>query len=428
VSIFQLQNDLSGKHGNVRPKRLLQRATFAIVFLFSIGVLSAPPQWNLNDVAYLFPLPSPQDKHNTSLLGPKDSGLEGALIPYDAFEVLPFLFLSGPTNERLYDSLLRVVSLRLDPCPASRNDVCIPEIRLVWQPVEFASDLSRWVARDVALHSFYPLSPQQFSEVQNALWNLKVANEAKGISTTMKPLWQHPALLGDQSHSDFSKKLSALVKRYCGAGNMNKLTFMSEFVPAMWWRFGGVEKKKNGSGKWLPFRVPRLDDPFEDVFNIATEVGADTESGRAVDTRITHLPKDYPPQDNLAIVLDRDYRTGDDRDLPNFISKLDAIARFRNPQLSNPLSHDCATCHYADPAKTYMERRFSQLKNFPSLDEYENPNPQLYNFTNLSSTHHSSRNLRAFGYHNSDPAVSQRVIHDAAESAEMLNTLRRSSF
>lgn len=106
-----------------------------------------------------------------------------------------------------------------------------------------------------------------------------------------------------------------------------------------------------------------------------------------------------------------------------FREKLDAIARFRNPHRSSTRDLDCASCHYADAARYYATNRFPQIRSLRSDDAFENPDPAIYNLQNTTIVASSTRVVRAFGYFDDKPAVSQRTIHDSVVSAHWLNLL-----
>lgn len=418
--------------------RFMAAATEANVRRFAghllIGILltaagrvaaEAPGDWNLNDVSYLFPFPGEDQDDLGNWLSPVHSGKKGELLPRELFKILPTLMVSGPGNELLYSRGFRVVAMRFDPCPVEyTEDNCQSEIRLVWQPLLWDRKSRRWRAQDVAIHSFYRLNAQEFLAVRAALLVVKRMNQSWGINTARVPLGVHPAFLHATRGPGFNQELQNLLLSFCGQENLFKITFMSEFVPSQWWRFGGLEREGFSADRsccWRPFTVPRLAETVQDVFNIAVEEGPLEESGQEVDTKITLLPVDYPQADLLSPLLDQQLRFNDERDLPIFADKLDAVERFRNPRWTHSSNLDCVACHYADAAQFYAHRQFPKLATRESAFSYRNPNRELYDLSRSAQTQHATRMLRAFGYFADQPAVSQRVIHDSAESAEFLN-------
>ena len=69
-----------------------------------------------------------------------------------------------------------------------------------------------------------------------------------------------------------------------------------------------------------------------------------------------------------------------------------------------------------------MGNRFRELKQADSVEEFENPDPTVFNLENGTLAAASTRNVRAFGFLGDKPVVSQRTINESALSALWLNT------
>lgn len=376
-------------------------------------------QWDLNDVAYLFPLPQEAESNAPHLLRPQDAGREGELLPYEDFLKVPTLLNGGKGNPSLYATALHLVGARIDPCPKAVADRCSPEIRLVWQPIEKDLGSGAWVARDAAVHSFYPLRQERFQQLARDLWQLKMTNLDKGIDTAGKPLGIHPAFSQPIGTNNFQTRLQEILLDYCGANNLSSLAFTSLLTPKQWWRFGKLQADR--AGHWVNVDIPRIEAPIEDIFNVALD-NIHNPLGEKADAVFNVLPEDYPEADNLLPLINQGYRTNDDRDYPIFKAKLDALARFDNPQRSNAETLDCAGCHYAEAARSYALKRFPALSDHLSADHYPNPEPNTFNLTNTTLASQGTRVVRAFGFFERRPCISQRTIHDAAQSAHWLNT------
>ncbi len=390
-----------------------------LVLGFALTAQSAAAdfRWDLNDVSILYPLPALVEAAPVALLGPETEGTEGVLLPFDDFKRIRTLLNNGSGNETLYKNALRVVSARIDPCP--EEEACVPEVRLIWQPVEKDEELGKWTSRDGALHTFYKLSAQQFARLKASLWDIKLKAYSLGVDTSSKALGIHPAFARSESAEWFRQASQQAVLASCGSKNLKKITFMALLVPATWWRFGSMEK--NASGSWETSSIPRLTMNFQDVFNSAQEEGGVSGPGKEADAIFNVLPESYPEEDNLHYVVNNGFRFNDARDLTVFREKLNAVARFQNPHRTNPRTLDCASCHYADAAQFYSGLRFEELKSYFSPDQFANPEPGRFNLKNETIGAKATRILRAFGYFDDQPALLQRVINDSAASADWLN-------
>ncbi len=408
----------------------MHRPLFHIAYLisaclwFAANAHASELEWNLNDVSYLFLIPQGHDQNADFLLNPDDAGRKGVLLPGEFRDHLPTLLLDGSGNSTLFAShAIRVVSVRVDPCPSLIQNACVPEVRMVWQPVQFDRYDAEWTTRDAALHSVYQLSALEFAQLRQGLWQLKVDNHRDGITTHKRPLGVHPALSNQRTARTFNEKFQKLLLDHCGANNLVRVSFMSLMIPTQWWRFGGFERNKKG--EWTRLLIPRLGAPDEDLFNVALEAHPDKLSpGAEMDAVFNVLPEEYPETDNIFNLINDSYRGENADDLPVFKNKLNAVARFRNPHKTNFHTLDCASCHYADPARFYAEKTFPALSEHMSVDAYRNPNPGAFNLENTTVGREATRIVRGLGYFGAQPAINQRAINESAEAAHWLNTHR----
>ena len=388
--------------------------------MFAQALFAADMQWNLNDVSYLFQLPTGNAQASVNLLAPQDQDGAGPLLPPKPFAQLPTLLIDGAGNATLYKQALRVVAVRIDPCPDGKTGACAPQVRLIWQPVEYDEFSGKWLARDAAVHCFYALSRGELELLKEELWDIKKRFADLGVDTKLKALDVHPALRNKRTADAFNRDIQRALLNYVGDSNLEKITFVALLVPTKWWRFGAFEKDRNGD--WQTAAIPRLDAPTEDIFNVAVYDGIGLGPEKGVDAVFNVLPEDYPEADNIFAVINKGYRFNDARDRSVFRGKLDAIARFQNPRKTNVDNLDCATCHYADATKYYMGNRFQELRTAGSTEEFKNPDPALFNLENRTLAATSTRNVRAFGFFGDRPVVSQRTINESALSAHWLNT------
>ena len=155
-----------------------------LVLFFTAFSLANELTWNLNDVSYLMKIPDTTTETTTHLLSPYSKGSKGELLPLAIFQRLPTLNNAGNGMEIAYKQELKVVSIRIDPCPNTFDpSLCQPEIRLIWQPLEIDRDANRWFAQDAAVHTFYKLDHDQFATLKKELWQLKTADSSTWISS-----------------------------------------------------------------------------------------------------------------------------------------------------------------------------------------------------------------------------------------------------
>ena len=391
-----------------------------MLLAFSQTLSASQMQWNLNDVSYLFKLPTGNAQAPVTLLGPNDQAGAGPLLPAKLYGRLPTLLIDGSGNTTVYEQALRVVGARIDPCPGGETAACSPQVRLIWQPVEFDKFAGTWLARDAAVHCFYGLSPAELELLKQDLWEIKKKFAGLGVDTRLKALDVHPALRNERTADAFNREIQRALLKYVGEGNLERITYVALLVPTKWWRFGAFEKDRDGT--WHAADIPRLDTPTVDIFNVAVYDGIGLGPEKGIDAVFNVLPEDYPEADNIFAVINKGYRFNDPRDRSVFRGKLDAIARFQNPRKTNVDNLDCAACHYADATRYYMGNRFRELEQTGSTEDFENPDPEVFNLENRTLAATSTRNVRAFGFFGDEPVVSQRTINESALSAHWLNT------
>jgi hypothetical protein len=93
---------------------------------------------------------------------------------------------------------------------------------------------------------------------------------------------------------------------------------------------------------------------------------------------------------------------------------------YENPQKHNPGTLDCVSCHVANSATQWGE------VNFPQWDwnaDFQAPRYRgAGNLSNITRGPLRTNQLRAFGYFQSQPAISQRVINETAAALQILST------
>lgn len=375
---------------------------FILSVLLLVLTSFAHAAWDLNDVSYLMPMPSVIGDDN--LLGPAAPGKGGALITDRIVKSLPVLAM-GLSREEAADTL-RVVGVRIDPCfPLPMPQSCQRQIRLVWQPLELNRRTKEVRTIDAALHTFYVLSDNEFSALLKDIQNWKNQFQVK---TQGLPLNVHPAWAKQKDQSPSLMAFHDIIKKYAGAGSMTRLTIMVLRGNADMWMFAGFDV--NGETVANQF-VPRLDRKAQTFINMA--VPRDHFSGGGIQP----APTGDDTLNNLAF---------ESLELEGSVSEetirreARAVFRIENPKVFNPENMDCVSCHVAQPVKQWVlnKRPALEIEKLWSSEIYRNVR---YDMTNVTERIWDTHRIRAFGYFDDGPAISQRVINESAEVADALN-------
>jgi hypothetical protein len=399
--------------------------TFFAFIIFSAAVLAAQPSYSLGsdlkmyDISILYPLP--ENITNNLLLRPGDNAEIGSLIPIDFFNQIPNLNESEMSD--VYENL-RAISIRLDPCAASPNSVekCTAQIRIVWQPLKANEDGSV-STDDVSLHTFYTISEKEmieiFTEIETYKESLLRKMEMRFNLTTNEKvrlvgsiednyLSVHPILKFEGMQGVFAKKLKTLFLSKIGQGRLTKLTFMRNLGSGIW-NFGGFDIKNL---QLTLISIAHLHQHDQYFYN-STKTKLDFVDGGPV-----------------PAVVNGDFFTGlisDSSKTSQFtegelIEFVKAAVRVENPLFNSASTVDCVGCHTAQMARIWAvnNRPDLNLPNFIAPLTYQSN----YDLTNFSSRPEDTTNLRAFGYFEDRPAISQRVIYESAETLRLIQQQR----
>lgn len=370
------------------------------VSLFLSAQLSVAA-WDLNDVSYLMPLPA--ELGTDSLLRMTDVGQGGEILPAAMISKIPVLAIDRPAEE--VSANMRVVAVRIDPCfPLPTPQSCQRQVRLVWQPLEFTRRKTI-EAVDAALHAFYVLDDQQFSSILKDLAAWKKQFKA---DTTFKPLQVHPAWAKEGDSSPALVAFNKVILKHIGPNQVNRVTAMVLRGNGDMWAFAGFDMR-DGQLDMSP--VPRLGNRRSQSFvNLA--VPADHFSGGGI-------APSAKGEDTLGNLVgeSRKIETGMDELIRR---EARAAIRIENPKHFNPENMDCVSCHVAQPALQWLSANRPELKvkDLWSKEAYSNPK---YDMSNTSPDPGNTRTIRAFGYFDQNVAISQRVINESAEVADLVN-------
>lgn len=389
------------------------------LFLFLIGSFvvnfSLASQQNikldLNDVSILLPLP--QSDELDLLPQPETTTHFGQLLPkHFVVKYLPML-LQFVDNSDLYPTL-RAIGIRVDPCFTEGHGPvkCKQQVRIVWQPLKIESNKTTTV--DVTLHSFYELTDLQFKNLINNLKNIKeteITPEELAVTNHL-PLQTNPLLIKKGLKSDYYKKILAAFYKNVGEETLSRITFMSLFANETVWFFGGIniDSKSKDVTKII---IPRINNGIQQFIN-------DSAPSNAPETffgRIFPAPKDSDNFNDLISDSSKFNITTEDK----IIAFTRAAFKFENPNLNNPGTLDCVSCHAAQPVRSWALRNFKNT-DWGNLTEvaYTPIRQNNEDLSNLSPLQNQTNILRAFGYFKEFGFVSQRVIN---ETNEVVNTL-----
>lgn len=355
----------------------------------STGAGGAPPTRapGMTDLSVLFPLPASAAGLD-GLLGPKDVGAYGELLPYELFSKLPQLSFFESNKSKAYDSL-RVVGARLDPCfpKLAPGALCRAQVRLVLQPFETATGFA---AIDAAVHLFFDLPEDDFTTLLGATTSAQSAADATG------PLRVHPTMASEGLDGPAATLIKKAILARAGEGRLSRITFMQLGGQGNVWIFGGFDVQ-GGTTTELP-------------------IAGSPETEQTLENNAFPDPLDFHgeafpaiPPDDLGALYESDVaKTMSEAALfPLYESAL----RAQNPNLHTPESVACATCHAANSAEKWVERN-TGLGAMPSSARFTSTTQDLTPPSDRFDTH--SQTVRAFGYQDLVPVVSQRTIFETA--------------
>jgi hypothetical protein len=347
------------------------------------------------DVSFLFPLPSALGER-TSLIAADESGPLGELLPQDIYLALP-LVDAALTNLKSYP-LLRVISIRLDPCFPGLGEPCQHQIRLVMQPVTIAVTGDVLVANDAAVHLFYVLEEDAWLA---ALREIVRARVRAGVSEP-GVLGVHPALAAEGLNGDFMATVRWVLRHAAGRENLTRVTFMALEAAGVRWRFGGVDVTKEGL---VPVPIAGL------VSGEQTFVNQDVDGMTFEDAAVS---PPSPSPDAFEIFLHPELLAATTE--AERAALYGAILRVEHPEKHSPATVDCVTCHLTAPVKTWVERTYGLTPS--TADLY--PTDGLQGATSAATNH-----VRAFGYFATSPAISQRTVNETAAVVAYVNATYR---
>lgn len=381
---------------------------YLILLLFSnafAGVenQSDEVQWQLWDVSILLPLPK-SDSDLKLMISPYSSGLAKLLLPKDTFHSLPQIVVKVK-NELVFSQLLKVIAVRIDPCfqEGSAPQSCRRQIRFVWQPVFFKNNSPQTI--DAALHSSYELSEPQWNEF---LLNYEKLKQTTNKSKNYLALDIHPTLKEQGYEGNFWLSLKDLLLKYCGEKSLTQITVMTLEGAEDQWVFSGI---KFNQGLIHPIMIPK-------VFSTG-------QTFMAAETDTRHFQATVAPikTGNLGL-----WFFDNSRSVKNKFTESEFKVWVRELlEVENPLKHnsgttDCISCHISTNVLNWHRNNFDWNWTFEFSNSEFKSSRNLFNKT---LNNWKAQHMRAFGYQNTEPRFSQRVIN---ESAVVVDWLEKNEF
>jgi hypothetical protein len=414
------------------------------VFLVSLGILfsattSFANQWNLDDVTYIFPLPSLSNVDASIRATDLDSSGQ-AIISFQTLDTVSgsnfdtsvdantpkHILIPGDVLKRSaeFDAYkdLFLVALRVDPCFKDKfTDKCRKQIRAVWQPVD------KWrsgnaEAADAAVHTFYDFNDKDFEKLTSGLQTLK---KYYHINTDGLALGVHPAF-SESAAAPFQLALRTLILGNISSARMTRMAMVILKGGTSW----DLLSMDFVNGQQVPVKIFPDDQDEQGAQNIdgidafknfyfpdnADQIFAEAISSRSLYTQkdrgFMGNPLNTPEQGDQLLSVAADSRTL----LSNPAKAQDVFlkaTRVEDPSKNLPGTVDCVSCHIANAVKLISNGQNLKLPIPAGLGNH--------NLINHSKYYGDTHQLRMLGYVMDQVQIADRSIYEAASVADYLN-------
>lgn len=347
---------------------LLARCTRGLVAaaLAGCGPAASPA---IQDTAFLVPLSQAR-----SFL----SGRE--VLPRPLFDRGHALTVTDEPDA-LYEAL-GAVAVRLDPCfREGKAADCQPQLRLVLQPV--FDEGGTQLTRDAAVHLFFRGTRE---EVYSAMKALAVARGDRGMDGSALPVNPHPGF-GDLTFRALAK---TALRPFLSHQRLVRVTTMGVHASHEAWMFSALDLT---SGSPVESPLPTLAPAHEQHV---------TSTGKLLSLEVT-LDPPTASETALAPVIAPGGLEAAGPEVRG--AAAEALQRIEDPAGHDSGTTDCASCHIAALSRAKLERAGVAF-----------PQGSL-----LAPVYQDTRNLRAFGYLFSEPAVSPRLLREAERVLDEVN-------
>ncbi len=357
-----------------------------------------PPAGELapNDVSILWPAPSTGDMPAGYLRVFPSAGQRGPGFPQAARDAMPDLHADLPGGA---NGTLTVIAARLDPCAPRASGACVHELRLSAETLAVGLD-------DAALHLIYELDDTTFAKLVSDLGTWRTHSPVP----TSGRLRVHPGLAAAGMGSPFVEELHDIVVRYATEAALVSFT-TNHFAFDNW---GFMRFVRNGSA-------------FERVDLPALPAGTQSQSWlRQAQQDSLEDPTgtlEPAPTKNFGALLKANALDAG-TSTPEVLAARDAVLENEHPAKTNAAKNDCGSCHLADAAHRWAEKRGL---SFDTPGRYQPPAGIDVGVDVAPEVDGNASNTIAFGWHRLRherlvPSISARV---AAETAEVLQRLRQ---
>src|SRR5450631_2361566 len=353
-----------------------------------VGDAGVSPALEMNDVTILAPLPQ---SGATPVL------LRGSELADDGTAFVPRALFDRLVNDRstgqsilAADSYgrLHLVAVRFDLCDRHLPGTC-PEaedarMRLVFQPI-----LDGGAANDVGFHAFCAIRNDEIAGAVAALRDLAATAPAQPGALRVSPA------LGGATSGAYATKLRAFVKRYGGDARIVRLTMIAQpgMLSQIGWALRGVEKKGD---TFVDMTIVGSTDTSESVI-LNGSPGYDV-------TPVTDTPAGLLGALKAATFAAADAATKR--------ADLAALVAAENPLSNTAETVPCVACHVSTVVMS--GRAYGAV-----IDPLTLPGRYTSRF-DLSvaggKSAETPNTIRALGYLNKDPMISQRVVNDTAQA------------
>jgi hypothetical protein len=264
-------------------------------------------------------------------------------------------------------------------------------MRVVLQPASKVTDDAPIVMADAAVHVFYELA--DFVAVVKKLAALK-------SDQTSRSLGVHSVLKAQGLEGPYAQSLRALVEGEAARGALSRVTFMGLLGQGNKWEFGGVDLKGG----------------------VATDLPILATSSTRESMLLNKTPKNFAktitpalsPEPAATLLFDT-FATfsADDHALADAYR---AALRIEDPRAHSSNDVDCVTCHTIGSSKLWVDA------NLAPQDHTTAFSAAGFDLSLTSAVAADPGVLRAFGYFDTVPTISQRSVNESAAVAAYVSS------
>jgi hypothetical protein len=366
---------------------------------------AGPAAWSPNDVSILYPLPKPGEQDLLLAMTTTHRGQPKTLLPEAVYRQIstqtrPLI----ETDRRDLYPLLRVVSIRLDPCvpDASRPSGCAQLIRLSVQPLSPSADGSAYVALDGSIHLFYDVSATELARVAAAVRRLRAGRAASAA------LGVHPLLRTEGLDGSFAAGLRDALLDVVDETRLVRYTFMNLLRSGVNWEFWLLDRQ--GDGTFAPQPIPS-DDAYP-AGTLPEEKLADGFSyfgPRGVTQDRNPVPRLEPWFPNPVLNTEQTLALS----AADYHAMIDVLRTVENPKLRTTRQVRCGACHVANATIEVSARERGLAAPLTTASTYART-------IAVDTVEIDKLNMHAFSYFGTAPTVSSRAANDTDLSLRTL--------